>query len=280
MHYFYENRVGTGKGGMPFSIYRSNNLSYRAHWHTELELVYVESGNIWVGINNHRLNLVNGDLAIITSGDIHYYETKDKSSIVLLIFKPEFFGITASRLGNQRLSSSFLSEKIVNHKIKPILYDLLEEVGDRQILHEQYIKAKLIELSVSILRYLPNQLTINKHKRDFSKLDNFREILMYIENNFTRELSLQNLAAKFNIDPYNLSKLFNSITGNNLKTYINILRVTKAKNMIIHTNEKMIDIAFECGFNSIRTFNRAFKKHYGSTPSSYRNDYPTDISAG
>ena len=137
-----------------------------------------------------------------------------------------------------------------------------------------------MELSVSILRYLPNQLTINKHKRDFSKLDNFREILMYIENNFTRELSLQNLAAKFNIDPYNLSKLFNSITGNNLKTYINILRVTKAKNMIIHTNEKMIDIAFECGFNSIRTFNRAFKKHYGSTPSSYRNDYPTDISAG
>ena len=52
--------------------------------------------------------------------------------------------------------------------------------------------------------------------------------------------------------------------------YINILRLANAAKLLQNTDEKIIDIAYNCGFNSISYFNRIFKSHYGMTPREYR----------
>lgn len=272
LHYFFEDRSHKVRDHIPLSIYVTTDLSYRAHWHTELELAYVESGSIWVCINNDRRKLVAGDLAISTSGDIHYYESNGSNSkMILLIFKPEFFGLAANWPDTRQIPTFFLQEK--NHdKIKTILYAILEETQSRSDFYELFIKSRVIELCGSILRYFPTQALDKEQNKKFSKLESLQEILVYIENNYTEEISLQVLAEQFNIDPFNLSKAFNSVTGNNLRTYINTLRVSKAESLILNTNKPLIDIAFECGFNSVRTFNRAYKGINGCAPSTIRTD--------
>jgi AraC-like DNA-binding protein len=276
MNYFYENRSPKLKDNIPLSIYSKVNFNFRAHWHTEFELVYVESGSIYVGINNDKRMLFEGDISICTSGDIHYYEnTNSASTIILLVFKPEFFGFPANWPDTHQLNSSFFQKGEIDfegfNNIKVLLYSILEETRAKNDFYELFIKAKVIELSASILRYIPtnNSTSINSNKT-YSKLKTMQDILIYIENNFTEDISLQILAEKFNMDSFNLSKTFNSITGCNLKTYINTLRVSKSESIILNSRKPLIDIAVECGFNSIRTFNRAYKSIKGYVPSSIR----------
>lgn len=272
MHYFYENRFLKLKNNIPLSIYRNINFNFMAHWHTEFEVAYVESGSIFIGINNDRRKLVEGDITICTSGDIHYYDSIDsESKIILLVFRPEFFGFSA----DLPITSSFFQKAEVNSKslniIKTIIYSILNENEVRDDFYELFIKVKVIELCASILRYLPNyNSSFTNSTKTFSKLKAMQDILTYIENNFTDDISLQVLADKFNMDSSNLSTTFNSITGCNLKTYINTLRVLKAESIILKSKKPLIDIAFECGFNSIRTFNRVYKSIKGHSPSSIR----------
>lgn len=276
MNYYYEDRSQFLKDNIPLSIYSNIDFSFRAHWHTEFELAYVESGSIYVCINDIRRKLVEGDIAISTSGDIHYYEsTGSPSKIILLVFKPEFFGFNADWPDKRRLTSAFFSKEEFDsdgfNNIKNILYEILEEKETKREFYELFIKARVIELCASILRYLPTyDSDIKNTNKTFLKLKTMQDILVYIENNFTEDISLQTLAEKFNMDAFNLSKAFNSVTGSNLKTYVNTLRVSKAEDIILNSRKPLIDIAIECGFNSIRTFNRAYKAIKGYVPSSIR----------
>lgn len=270
MWYFFENRTQKTKNQIPLSIYVSKNLRFRAHWHTELELAFVEAGDIWIGINNDRRNLVAGQFAISLSGDIHYYESISPSRVIILIFKPEFFGLAANWPDTRQLASSFFTDQEQNQKIKVILDEILAEHKKREAFYELFIRAKVLELCGAILRYLPNQPVTQNQDRSFSQHKAMQDILFYIENNFTEEITLNSLAEQFRIDPYNLSKAFNSITGSNLRTYINTLRIAKAEQLIMTTSKPMIEIAFECGFNSVRTFNRVYKNITGIAPSAKR----------
>jgi AraC-like DNA-binding protein len=276
MDYFYENRTRMLKDNIPLSIYLNTDFSFRAHWHTDFELAYVESGSIYVSINNDRRKLVKGDIAICTSGDIHYYEKAEISSkILLLVFKPEFFGFPANWPDSHQLACSFIQKDCVAPNelthIKHLLYSLMEERRSKKEFYDLFVKAKVLELCGSILRYFPtNASDISSKAKNFSKLKTMQEILVYIENNFTEDISLQYLADKFNLDAFNLSKAFNSVTGKNLKTYINTLRIYKAEDIILNSKKPLIHIAMECGFNSIRTFNRAYKGIKGYVPSSIR----------
>lgn len=276
MDYFYENRSKKLKDNIPLSIYLNTDFSYRAHWHTEFELVYVESGSIFISINNDRRKLVEGDLAICTGGDIHYYESSDcGSKIILLVFKPEFFGFPANWPDTHQFISPFiLKDEPVSanlDNIRSILYSIMEEMTVRKDFYELFVKARVNELCALLLRFF--SICNSSHKnplKTYSKLKAMQDILVYIENNFTEDLSLQYLADKFNMDSFNLSKAFNSVTGRSLKTYINTLRVSKAESIILNSRRPLIDIAIECGFNSIRTFNRAYKAIKGYVPSSIR----------
>jgi AraC-like DNA-binding protein len=278
MNYFYENRYHLLDDNIPLSIYSNKDFTYRAHWHTEFELAYVESGSTYICINNERRKLVKGDLSICSSGDIHYYENAHFSSnIILLVFKPEFFGFSSNWPDTREFKSPFFQKGDINssdlNKIREILYSIIEEKRDKKDYYELFVKAKVNELCASLLRYLPtNERDIKKQNIAFSKLKTMQDILLYIENNFTDTISLKALADKFNMDPFNLSKKFNSITGSNLKTYINTLRVSKAENIIISSKKPLIDIAMECGFDSIRTFNRTYKTIKGHVPSSRRQE--------
>lgn len=269
MNYFYENRSHMLDDNIPLSIYLNTDFNFMAHWHTEFELAYVESGSIYVGINNDRRKLSAGDVVLITGGDIHYYESSDPlSRIILLVFKPEFFDLDADWTHAYKLSSSFFKN---GDKIKKLLYSILEEKQSKKDFYELFIKAKVIELCASILRYFPNRNSNFKDaNKNFSRLKTMQDILIYIENNFAQDISLKFLSDMFNINSFNLSKIFNSVTGCNLRTYINNLRVSKAESIILNSNKPLIDIAVECGFNSIRTFNRAYKAVKGYAPSSIR----------
>lgn len=98
--------------------------------------------------------------------------------------------------------------------------------------------------------------------------------LMKIEKPYLKkELTLFSLSELLNTQPNHLSQVINSIENNNFFDFINSYRVNLAKKKIISEDLKtitLLGIAYDCGFNSKASFNRAFKKFTGKTPSEFK----------
>ena len=97
------------------------------------------------------------------------------------------------------------------------------------------------------------------------------EKLYQVEN-----LTLKATAAECNISYHDLSFLINQRLGMNFNDYVNSHRVRDAGHLLLEDRErKVIDIALDAGFSSVDTFNRAFRKFMGCTPSAHRKSNKT-----
>lgn len=94
----------------------------------------------------------------------------------------------------------------------------------------------------------------------------------YIEQHFDARFTLDNMASLCNISPSYFSKLFNRITGDNFANYVNMVRITKACELLIHSEMPITMIAFELGFEDSSYFNKVFKRLTGITPSQYKTN--------
>lgn len=98
-------------------------------------------------------------------------------------------------------------------------------------------------------------------------------ICAFIRDNFTQELERSELAKAAGLNPDTLSRLFNAHTGVSLSDYICSVRIDEAKRRLIATDETVTRICIDTGFDSIRTFNRVFKKDAGMSPVEFRERF-------
>jgi AraC-like DNA-binding protein len=103
--------------------------------------------------------------------------------------------------------------------------------------------------------------------------EKIQQVMSYIQENYTFDISREGLAATVDVHPDSLGKLFKSFAGKKLGDYINELRVRDAAQKLTETDDSVISIAFSAGFDSLRTFNRVFPKFMNTTPEKYRNEF-------
>ena len=96
----------------------------------------------------------------------------------------------------------------------------------------------------------------------------------YINGHYSEPLSLELFSQTMKLTPAYISHIFKSETGENIKSYITNVRLEKATEMISATDLTFETIAARVGYDSARSFYRAFKNKYGVTPSSFRKDSP------
>lgn len=92
----------------------------------------------------------------------------------------------------------------------------------------------------------------------------------YIQNNYSRDLSLDDVSRVANISPYYFSKIFKESTGENFIEYLTAIRIDKAKELLDHTELSMKEICSKVGYSEPNYFSRSFKKNVGVTPTEYR----------
>lgn len=107
--------------------------------------------------------------------------------------------------------------------------------------------------------------------------DDIDPVLEYLHANYTFEINRDAVALALKKDPVELGKHFKAVMGKSLKAYINELRLNHAYSLLLETDKKIIDIAFESGFESLRTFNRFFSDAMGETPSTYRKHHRSGL---
>lgn len=128
------------------------------------------------------------------------------------------------------------------------------------------------------LDYSFNLLLIALHKLFLQRIQhiqtpsisNFEQIERYITDHIRERISVAKIATNFKITPEYLSSLFKKNEHTTVVKYINYLKISGAKDLIIRTNMSIKQVALYFGFTNIKYFYRLFKKETGITPSEYR----------
>lgn len=112
---------------------------------------------------------------------------------------------------------------------------------------------------------------MNETGREYLKRINF--VLDFIEKNLDTDLSLEYLAKKAHYSPYHFHRVFLTVVGERLNEFINRKRIERiASILLVDQNIPLNDLAYTYGFNSHNSFSRAFKKHFGISPTKFKSE--------
>jgi len=132
-------------------------------------------------------------------------------------------------------------------------------------------KAKNIEEIAGVLGRIVDDLAGQVHcYQKMQHASSLRKAERYIQENFSRKISLEEIAGVAGFSAPYFSTIFKRETGENLSTYLSRLRVEKASALLVSTNLPLNTIANTCGFEDQSWFSKIFKAHTGMSPRRYR----------
>jgi AraC-like DNA-binding protein len=149
------------------------------------------------------------------------------------------------------------------------LQDMEESYRNTEIYTSQQQKA-LIELITQFAERLSDQANTIMIIAKSTEPLLIKKARRYIKSNITEPIRLENLAKHLNVSPFYLCRQFQKHAKLRFTEYITRLRVERAKQLLLQQNNRISEVAFEAGFQSIPHFNRSFKRVTGSTPTLWR----------
>ena len=132
---------------------------------------------------------------------------------------------------------------------------------------------KINELLASLICMLMEESWNPENASSAHKKAEIVAIKEYLDENYKERISLDELANKFYISKYYMLRLFNESYGTTINNYVNVLRITKAKQMLRFSDKRIDEIGQVVGMDDPNYFSRAFKKVEGISPSEYRKTW-------
>ena len=130
------------------------------------------------------------------------------------------------------------------------------------------IQSNIIRLYSLLVRHFERQTP--PENQSIARFENFQNVLRYITENFAGNITLAQVAKEINYTPAYVSTLFVTYAGVNFKSYLDSFRINKAVELVKNTDMTVLDIAAGCGYVNVRTFQYAFKRITGQSPSEMR----------
>lgn len=242
------------------------NNTVEPHFHSNIECVYVLDGEIEATVNDETKMLVKGSVYVANSYEMHGYRTPNASKILALVIPLDIVNDYNIVMQAMRLREHFLPPCACGEEIKLIMSKLAAFDNT----HDSLIAKGY---SYEILGLLTERLGLADRVLKSDTMGPMRHVLLYLEHNFIRDLTLEDLAKKLGYNRSYLSRVFNSSLHCGFKQYVNSRRARYAACLIRSTNESLAEIAYQSGFSCSRTFDRAFQQRYHLTPTRYRMDF-------
>jgi len=148
--------------------------------------------------------------------------------------------------------------------LKSLFFEIFSEIQSHRECHSWRINRLLDELLFHVTRKLINSPLKRKKSFDLTQLE------FQIKADLQHKWTLSDLERITGYGKSRLSSIIRENTGVSPITYLTLLRLGKAKELLLKTDLSITDIAFECGFNSSQRFSTVFKKNIGKTPSEFR----------
>jgi AraC-like DNA-binding protein len=278
--------IGLGpvtKKSIQIKLIDQKYLATPFHFHEMCELVFIEKSFGKRIVGDHVSNFKEGDLVLmgpnlphVWLNDATFQHPRSKKSVrsIVIYFPPDFL----LNLTDDDSITSLAEELIMRSQRGLWFYGKTQELIIEKIntlMHEKGLKKMLAFLSIVDIMSESNEfhyLASIGYKNSYSLKDTHRlnEIYHYLNKNFTRKITLQDAAHKVNMSPSAFCRFFKLRTQKSFSVFINELRVSYARRLLLNNESSITSIAFECGYQNLTNFNKFFKRITGETPSQFK----------
>lgn len=229
------------------------------HFHSQIELYFVDAGEMEVVVNNHRRLLKQNELAVSLSFDAHSYRTVGTSRSSLLVIPPRLSQEFMAATGRKRARTPFICDPDAVERIRACL-DAIRENPKNDML----VKGYLYVILGTVTEHISLEEADTPIDNDLSS-----RLLFFLNSNYRQDISLSTLSSKFGYSPSHLSRYFKSCFGVGVGQYVNLLRLRAALLLMQENRHSHTYCALESGFSSLRTFYRTFQREFGCAPGAY-----------
>lgn len=239
-----------------------------------LEFIYVIRGQVNIKTEIEERVLTEGNLHII-SPDLVYKISHEYAENIILYLQcdPSEFNREYNLQGEHKIINNF--DERVEEELASLIGNIYISSFDKNTSLENRGKKSLINLN-KIMNIIYKLETVEFKEACNSNVD---DLVIDIIKNLPRMVSgsydtnLNAISEEYNISYSYLSRTFKRLTGENYTDYLQKIRMNRAVELLIHTDNKVLDISIYSGFTSMKTFNNVFKKTFNISPTQLREEY-------
>ncbi len=264
-----------------FDVAEHLSMNVLYHWHPEIEITLVDKGGFVVTIDGRDFVAESGDVFFCSPNSLHSISEgvgflKGYDTLIFSLSLIDFQENTDLRekiitplSGNKiylppRIKKSDPQWNVIYNLVKKIV--LLNKSPER--LDRMQTALLILELFLTMYR---NSMFRIPPSEEFEN-ERIRRVTAFIEKNYSRPITLSELAGLCNLSEKYFCTLFKSATGKTPIEYVNCVRIKAACNILLETHETVTATAFECGFDNISYFIRQFTKIMGASPAVWRKN--------
>lgn len=230
-------------------------------------ILYVFRNTGILQYENKEYPLAAGDLVFVDCQKQYKYYTTDERGWRILYL---YFGGTHAKGYYDLISNNALS--IFHFKDSKITYSILWQIIDlhkrKDIYAEPLTSLHITKILTDLIMSADNQKKlILQYPEYINKLFNYIHLYYY------EKISLDTLAKRWSLNKFHLDRVFKKCSGFSINEYLILTRISKAKDLLRHTDNPITQISEEVGFNSPSYFGYAFRKREKISPSDYRKQW-------
>lgn len=274
-----------GDISLPVSCYRiqppTSTLlgELECHWHNEMELFKVERGRVRVRCGSDYLLAQAGELVFFNSGELHAAQPLggEEMDYAAVVFSPEILCGDENDIARRKYVAPVVEGKLLLPRVTDSstpagrqvvgafqqVMDLLER---RTPAYELRVRAQLLEVFAG----LAGSAAQRAPQRESAPAQGIKAAIEYIQGNYRQPITVSQLAELSHMSSGHFCRLFKKYTFKTPVQYINGVRLSAATDLLLESDRKVLDVAFDTGFNSLSYFIGVFKQSMGCTPTEFR----------
>ena len=276
---YYEDLVFDSGTKINVSRQVDNRYFNTMHWHPYVEVLFSLCDKNCVNINFTSYELNRNDLAVVYSGELHAVRSVREDSFLIIQFPIALLAVMGEL--NSVLPRLSRTPCIRYDEKNPESLQILhcaEMIGRHHFQEDPFrevqVYADLLNLFIHIGRLCIKEgegVPSQGSNADIVNQRLMAEACLYIAENCMKPLSLNDVAARIGVSRSHFAHLFKNYTNMTFVDFLTIERVKLAETFFMNPSLRVTDIAFESGFSSISSFNRAFRKIKGCSPTEFRS---------
>ncbi|MBD3948511.1 helix-turn-helix transcriptional regulator [Tuanshanicoccus lijuaniae] len=260
-----------------FEVISVNQSTYDANWHSMMhyhdftEIFYCLDGEGHMQTNFGMQPIKKNSLIIVNP----YVEHTEHSSI----YNPLKYVVIGTRGPELIFPEKMLANDLFLFEDTDLTYfNLIQLILSETRSKQKYTSQIVDYLTNALLLNISNQASslFSSTQRTKSLSPSVSLAKTYIDNNYSKQITLDTLEQRSHISKYHLSHLFKEEIGLSPINYLMDVRFHHAIELIKSTNYSIVQIAQTVGFYSNHYFSKKFKERYGITPKVFRNQYHED----
>jgi len=266
-----------------YSTRKTDNI---LHWHDYLEIGLCIEGTGTFKFASRTYPVASGDIFIINNYEQHVafssQSTKDLTFIFIIFLSKLITPVGSSLFTNEYLTPFWHGSELCSHRLPATLHissQVSSEIQDMYRIWQSKSMAYRHLCESSLRKILALLLSFYGYQQDeaHSKLLNLRmrlqKAMSYIQENACRQITLAEVAAQVNMSSSYFRHSFTKAMSISFSEYIGLLRISKARDLLIKTDVTVASIVAEVGYSNEYYFYCLFKRHMHMTPDQYRKQY-------